>query len=56
MPKGKKRCEFCGRDSEQYLFAAHVCNSEDCIEKAMERRGGPGGHIAEKLRKGKRMK
>jgi len=56
MPKRKGRCEFCGKGSAQYLFAAHVCNSEECIEKAMERRGGPGGHIAEKLHKGERRK
>jgi hypothetical protein len=45
--KGEK-CEICGSQAENFLFAAFVCESEECIEEARERRGGPGGH---KLRK-----
>ncbi len=41
--KGEK-CEICGNQAENFLFAAFVCDSEDCIEKARELRGGPGGH------------
>ena len=38
------KCEICGKPSTRFLFAAHVCDSDACIEKARERRGGPGGH------------
>jgi hypothetical protein len=41
--KGEK-CEICGKQAENFLFAAFVCDSEECIEKARELRGGPGGH------------
>ena len=37
-------CEFCGKKATNYLFASFVCESNDCIQKAMDRRGGPGGH------------
>ena len=45
--KGEK-CEFCGNQAENFLFAAFLCDSDSCIEKARERRGGPGGHILER--------
>ncbi len=45
--KGEK-CEFCGKQAENFLFAAFVCGSDECIEKARLVRGGPGGHILEK--------
>lgn len=45
--KGEK-CEFCGMQAENFLFAAFVCDSDECIEKARLVRGGPGGHILEK--------
>ncbi len=48
--KGQK-CEFCGKQAENFLFAAFVCSSDDCIDKAREVRGGPGGHIKEKYRR-----
>ena len=38
------KCEICGKPSTRFLFAAYVCDSDACIEKARERRGGPGGH------------
>ena len=44
---GKKQwppCEFCGKPSKNVFFAAYVCSSEACINKAMEARGGPAGH------------
>jgi hypothetical protein len=41
--KGEK-CEFCGKQAENFLFAAFLCESEECIEKARKARGGPGGH------------
>ena len=43
MNKGET-CEICGKPSTRFLFAAHVCDNDACIEKARERRGGPGGH------------
>lgn len=47
--KGEK-CEFCGKPAENFLFAAFVCCSDECIEEARKVRGGPGGHIIEKSR------
>ncbi|MDH7508459.1 MAG: hypothetical protein QHH00_03565 [Methanomassiliicoccales archaeon] len=44
----KERCQFCGRQAKHFLFAAFVCDSEDCIEKARIERGGPGGHMKRK--------
>ena len=38
------KCEICGKPSTRFLFAAFVCDNDACIEKARERRGGPGGH------------
>ena len=37
-------CQFCGKKSTNFVFAAFVCGSDDCIEKARLERGGPGGH------------
>ena len=51
MPEGifkGEKCEFCGMQAANFLFAAFVCDSGECIEKARDRRGGPGGHILEK--------
>lgn len=45
--KGEK-CEFCGKSAENFLFAAFVCESDECVEKAQLRRGGPGGHRLKK--------
>jgi len=39
-----EKCEICGKPAEHYLFASFVCDCEDCIQHARERRGGPGGH------------
>lgn len=41
-------CEFCGKPSTTVLFAAFVCGSEECVEKARIARGGPGGHMKAK--------
>ena len=41
-------CEFCGKPSTNVVFAAFVCDSEECIEKARIARGGPGGHLKRK--------
>lgn len=42
--KDEHNCQFCGKPSTTILFAAFVCDSEDCINQARELRGGPGGH------------
>ena len=39
-----RKCEFCDKTATQYLFAAFICGSDDCIGRAQELRGGPGGH------------
>ena len=36
-------CQFCGKRSTNYVFAAFVCDDPECIEKARIERGGPGG-------------
>jgi hypothetical protein len=47
--KGEK-CEFCGEQADNFLFASFLCDSDDCIEKARGARGGPGGHKLEKCK------
>ena len=42
-------CQFCGRTAKYFAFAAFVCDSDECMEKAKEERGGPGGHMKRKL-------
>jgi hypothetical protein len=37
-------CEYCKKQASNFLFAAFLCDSEECIEKARQARGGPGGH------------
>ena len=39
-----RTCEFCGRPAVRVHFARFLCDSEDCVNKAMDERGGPGGH------------
>ncbi|MCQ2070168.1 MAG: hypothetical protein MJZ68_03465 [archaeon] len=41
-------CEFCGKPATNVLFAAFVCGDKECIDKARDVRGGPGGHMARK--------
>lgn len=41
----KELCQFCGKPAKHFLYAAFVCDSEECIEKARAERGGPGGHL-----------
>ncbi len=45
----KYECQFCGRPAKQYVFAAFCCDSEECVDKAREERGGPGGHMKAKV-------
>jgi hypothetical protein len=47
----EEKCQFCGRQAKQFCFAAFVCEREECVDKAREERGGPGGHMKEKKRR-----
>ncbi len=49
MDFSKYECQFCGRPAKQYVFAAFCCENEDCVDKAREERGGPGGHMKAKM-------
>ena len=44
----KEKCQYCGKTAKNYQFAAFICDSEECAQKAMEERGGPAGHIKAK--------
>jgi hypothetical protein len=44
----KEKCQVCGGQAKQFVFAAFLCNNEDCVEKARLERGGPGGHMKNK--------
>ncbi len=39
------KCEYCGKTCTQVVFAAFLCDSPECVEKAYLARGGPGGHM-----------
>ena len=41
-------CEFCGKPCKNIVFAAFVCDDPECLEKAYQARGGPGGHRTRK--------
>ena len=41
-------CEFCGKPCKNIVFAAFVCDDPECLEKADQARGGPGGHMTRK--------
>lgn len=41
-------CEFCGKPCKNIVFAAFVCDDPECLEKAYQVRGGPGGHMTRK--------
>jgi hypothetical protein len=42
------KCQFCGKTSTNFVYAAFVCDSDECIDKARVERGGPGGHMKRK--------
>ena len=44
-----RKCAFCGKDATRFQFAAFLCDSEDCADKAYNERGGPGGHKKDKV-------
>ena len=39
----KEKCQVCGGQAKQFVFAAYICGREECVEKARLERGGPGG-------------
>ena len=41
-------CEFCGKPCKNIVFAAFVCDDPECLEKAYQAHGGPGGHMTRK--------
>ena len=41
-------CQFCGKQATQFVFAAFCCQNKDCVERARNERGGPGGHMKRK--------
>jgi len=41
-------CQICGKKATQFVFATFCCADKTCVEKAMEERGGPGGHMKRK--------
>jgi len=51
MDISKEKCQFCGEQAKNFQFAAFICDKEECAQKAMEERGGPGGHIKAKREK-----
>jgi hypothetical protein len=44
----KEKCQVCGGQAKQFVFATFVCNNEECVDKARLERGGPGGHMKNK--------
>ena len=50
MNPSDEKCKYCGEQASQFLFAQFVCEKDDCINRARDERGGPGGHILEKHR------
>lgn len=48
MKEGEK-CQICGKPATRFLFAAFVCDDEECIQKARQERCGPGGHKKQKM-------
>jgi hypothetical protein len=52
MSPSEEKCKYCEDQASQFLFAQHVCEKEDCIAKARDERGGPGGHMLDRPRHG----
>ena len=44
----KEKCQVCGRPAKNFQFAMFICERDECVEQAMEERGGPAGHIKAK--------
>ena len=39
-----KVCAYCGNPAKRVNFARILCDNDECLHKAMDDRGGPGGH------------
>ncbi|MCJ2539697.1 MAG: hypothetical protein LN414_00325 [Candidatus Thermoplasmatota archaeon] len=50
MNPSEDKGKYCGEHASQFLFAQFVCEKDECISKARDERGGPGGHMLEKDR------
>lgn len=50
MNPSEEKCRYCGEQASQFLFAQFLCEKEECMNKARDDRGGPGGHMFEKDR------
>ena len=48
MNPSDQRCKYCGEQATQFVFAQFVCDKDECIDRARDERGGPGGHLLEK--------
>jgi hypothetical protein len=48
MNPSENDCKYCGKPATQFVFAQFVCEKEECVGKAREERGGPGGHQFQK--------
>ena len=54
MNPSEEKCKYCGEQASQFLFAQFVCDKDECINRARDERGGPGGHILERSEGGGR--
>lgn len=52
MNPSEEKCVYCGEQASQFLFAQFVCGREECIGRARDERGGPGGHMLTKRHEG----
>ena len=43
MNPSDQRCKYCGEQATQFVFAQFVCDKDECIDRARDERGGPGG-------------
>lgn len=50
MNPSEEKCRYCGEQASQFLFAQFLCEKDECMNKARDDRGGPGGHMFEKDR------
>jgi hypothetical protein len=50
MNPSDEKCRYCGDQASRFLFAQFVCDKDECVNKARDDRGGPGGHLFEKVR------
>ena len=49
MNPSENNCRYCGQQASQFLFAQNICDKQECVDKARNERGGPGGHMLDKV-------